>query len=82
MNAKLFKCLSLKERKSTLLKQGKHIADRNYYAQRLSLYSIKTVDQEFFAEVWRHPQTNKIYQITIPEDEKILDRYIDAKIKN
>ena len=52
------------------------IAKRSYYNQTVSLYDLGN----FFVEVWYEIESNSIRDITVVEDMKIVDRYIDAEL--
>ena len=68
-----FKQLSLSAKGEIVFQEGKFIKSREYYNQRLCLYSL----EEFFAEVWYEPGNNQIHRIDgLGESSKIVDRYI------
>ena len=69
-----FKHLDINKKADLVFNQGVFIAAREYYNQRLVLYSIGN----FFAEVYYDPKENTIHKIEgIKEDDKRIDRYID-----
>ena len=58
-----------------LVEEGKFIASREYYNQRLVLYDMG----EFFAEVWYGPQGNKIHKIeSMSLGDKKVNLYIHS----
>lgn len=72
-----FNKLSLKEKGHVVFQKGKYIASRQYYAQRLVLYDMKS----FFAEVWYAPNKNKIHRIeSLSQDDKRIDLYINSEL--
>ena len=68
-----FKKLSLNAKGEIVFQLGKFIKSREYYNQRLCLYSL----DDYFAEVWYDPDGNHIHRIDgLEESSKIVDRYI------
>ncbi len=72
---KEFMSLSLPQRGETTL-QFNMIAARSYYNQTLCLYDLGN----FFVEVWYKYESNTIRNITVVEDMRIIDRYIDEYV--
>ena len=72
-----FNKLSHKEKGHLVFTEGKFIASRQYYAQRLVLYDM----EEFFAEVWYEPDKNKIHRIeSLSPEDKRIDLYINSEL--
>jgi len=72
-----FKNLSLQEKGKKALLEGKFIASREYYNQRLVLYDM----EDFFAEVWYEPNKNKIHRIdSLSLNDKRIDMYINSEL--
>ena len=69
-----FKSLNLNQR-GELTFQNNMIAKRSYYNQTLCLYDLGN----FFVEVWYEIESNSIRDITVVEDMRIIDRYINAE---
>lgn len=72
-----FQKLSLQERAEVLFEQGTFIALRQYYNQRLVLYTLFN----FFVEIWYSPVENRIEKIEILKDDKIINLYISSMNK-
>jgi hypothetical protein len=73
-----FNKLDLKAKGEKTFLEGKFIAAREYYNQKLVLYDIG----EFFGEVWYEPGTNKIHKIEgLTGEDKRIDRYIESQVK-
>lgn len=59
--------------KLVLVEEGKFIASREYYNQRIVLYDMG----EFFAEVCYNPEGNQIHKIeSLAQDDKNVNLYI------
>jgi len=70
-----FSTYSLKEKGKKVFLEGKFIASREYYNQRLLLYDLGS----FFAEVWYLPDEIKIHRIdAISQNDKKIDLYISS----
>ena len=68
-----FKSLNINQKGEFTFKTNM-IAKRSYSNQTLCLYDLG----DFFVEVWYENKSNSIRDITVVEDLKIIDRYIDA----
>lgn len=78
MDLKDFNQLDFKSKGEKTFLEGKFISSREYYNQRLVLYSL----DDFFVEAWYEPDCNKIHRIEgLHGGDKRIDRYIDQEIK-
>lgn len=71
-----FNKIDLKSKGEKTFLEGKFISSRDYYNQRLVLYSL----DDFFVEVWYEPGSNSIGKIEgLSGDDKRIDRYIEKE---
>ncbi len=71
-----FSSCSLKEKGRKVFLEGRFIASREYYNQRLLLYDLGN----FFAEVWYLPDEIKINRIdAISQDDKKINLYTKSE---
>jgi hypothetical protein len=76
MNLQDFNKLDLKQNGEKTFMDGKFISSRDYYNQRLVLYSL----YYFLVEVWYEPGSNTIGRIEgLSGDDKRIDRYIERE---
>ena len=89
MEIKDFATLSLKDKEEFLKENGKYIITRDYYNQRIDLYSM----DNYFVEIWYHLMNEEskindkikfalIDKIKILEGDKDLDIYIELYKRN
>jgi hypothetical protein len=73
MKKKDFDKLSLKAKgRIVLIEQGKFIAKRDYYNQKLELYDMGN----YFAEVWYEPTSSLFHRIdSLFDDDKNIDLF-------
>ena len=65
-----FQDLPLQEQEEAL-KQGEYISTREYYRQKLDLYSLF----DFFVEVWHETETGHPFKAIVITDDEIIKQY-------
>jgi hypothetical protein len=79
MDKNAFLKLDINERAQYTWDNGEFISDREYYNQKIVLYSVSG----FFVEVGVLLESNEITFVDVQEDEKLLFKYVkDLKIGN
>jgi len=75
MNERQFKEFELNERMDIINQEGDYVGMREYYAQRINLYTV----YGFFVEVFYSPNENKITKVQVANRE-LVDLMYSEKI--
>ena len=74
MTANQFNSTSLDERTNIVWIHGEFLAMRQQYGCKVVLYHL----QEFFVEVWYHPESDLILMVRGIDNQACLEHYLEA----